>query len=330
MIALPAWVAGQAFPLLGGPVLAILAGILITMAAPKLLKRELFKGLSFNEGVKYTSKKLLQVSIVLLGFNMNFFNVLRIGGMSLAVLACVFLTGFIMAYFGGRLLRLPGNTSVLIGVGTSVCGGSAIAAVAPVIRAQDEDVTRAISTIFLFNVAAVLIFPALGRFLGMDDTVFGVWAAAAINDTSSVVAAGTAWSHAAGYDIALEVATIVKLTRTLAIIPIAVFFAFYSTKKAAAGGAEGGGDFSFAKIFPWFILFFLGSALANTFLGLPQGLSPALVRVGQFAIVMAMAAIGLNTDFKSLFSSGAKPILLGGLSWLAVAAASLAALRLLF
>lgn len=322
-IALPAWYLGRIFPLFGGPIAAIFAGIILSFFLPNLLKHQLIKGFSFDEGVKYTSKKLLQYSIVLLGFGMNLFNILEVGGMSLIVMAFAFVTVFIVAFCLGRMLKLSGDTTTLIGVGTSICGGSAIAAIAPVIRAKDDDVTRAISTIFLFNVIAVLVFPALGHAAGMNDTIFGIWAGAAINDTSSVVAAGTIWSVAAGDNTALNVATIVKLTRTLMIIPIALFLALYTANKLKDKEA---GKLNFAKIFPWFILFFVAAAIVNTFLGLPAGISSFLVQIGKFVIIMAMAGIGLNTNLRSLFSSGIKPVFLGFICWAAIALVSIAVL----
>ena len=324
IISLPAWFIGKSFPFVSSPVIAILAGILISALAPNLLKLKFRGGISLNEGVKFTSKKLLQYSIVLLGFDMNLFNILRTGGTSLGVMLFTFLAVFVMAFCAGRVLKLPSNTTVLIGVGTSICGGSAIAAIAPVIRAEDEDVTRAISTIFLFNIIAIFIFPALGRALGMSDVSFGIWAGTAVNDTSSVVAAGTAWSNAVGNNTALAVATIVKLTRTLMIVPIALVLALYTANKLKNRET---GRFSFVKVFPWFVLFFVAAAIANTFLGLPAAVSSTLVQIGKFVIVMAMAAIGLNTNLKNLVSSGIKPIVLGCLCWSTVAIVSLIVLR---
>jgi uncharacterized integral membrane protein (TIGR00698 family) len=225
VIALPAWYIGRMFPLVSGPVVAILAGILISSLAPGATKARFGSGFSCGEGIKFTSKKILQYSIILLGFEMNLRNLMTAGGASLVVMVFTFLLVFLAAFFLGKLLKLSGKTTTLVGVGTAVCGGSAIAAVAPVIHAEEEDVTKAISTVFLFNIIAIFMFPALGRLIGMDDVAFGIWAGTAINDTSSVVAAGTAWSTAAGSNMALNVATIVKLTRTLMIVPIALFLA---------------------------------------------------------------------------------------------------------
>jgi uncharacterized integral membrane protein (TIGR00698 family) len=322
-IALPSWLLGRAFPLIGGPVTAIVAGILISLFFPKLINFQFGKDITLGEGVKFTSKKLLQYSIVLLGFDMNLYNIINAGRMSLLVMAFTFLTVFLMAFFAGKALKLSGNTTILIGVGTSICGGSAIAAVAPVIKAEDEDVTRAISTIFLFNLIAVFVFPALGRLMGMGDISFGIWAGTAINDTSWVVADETERRNAAGNNTALNFATIVKLTRTLMIVPIALVLAIYTAKKSESKEA---GSINFVKVFPWFVLLFMAAAIANTFLNIAPDTSATLFQIGKFIIIMAMAAIGLNTNLRSLFANGVKPLVLGLFCWLTVALVSIAVL----
>ncbi|MBQ0078700.1 MAG: YeiH family putative sulfate export transporter [Eubacterium sp.] len=315
LLAIPAFLLGKAFPIIGGPVFGILLGMILAFVKrPPILER----------GIKFTSKYILQYSIVLLGFEMNLFNVLKVGGQSLAVMVFTLSASFVTAYFAGKALKVDGNSSVLIGVGTSICGGSAIAATAPVIRAKDEEVAQAISTIFLFNIIAVFIFPALGRLMGMTDVGFGMWAGTAINDTSSVVAAGASWSAVAGNNTALAFATIVKLTRTLMIVPITLVLAFYTTRKAKREAAESGdSNYSIAKIFPYFVLGFVATAILNTVLPIPEAVSAGLVQVGKFMIIMAMTAIGLNTNLKKLLTNGLRPIGLGLCCWFAVAVVSL-------
>lgn len=328
-IALPSWFLGKAFPLIGGPVFGILFGMILIMIFPNLLKG------TAESGVKYTSKKILQYSIILLGFEMNLFNIIKVGGQSLLVMIFTLTSAFLVAYFVGNLLHLKGKMTTLIGVGTSICGGSAIAATAPVIRAGDEDVAHAISTIFLFNIIAVFIFPPLGHLLQMSDVGFGMWAGTAINDTSSVVAAGVSWSSVAGNNVALEFATIVKLTRTLMIVPITLVLAIYTSKQlqkdalqtsqsASADPSVPEVAFKFSKVFPWFVIGFLATALINTFAGLPPEISHYMVLVGKFMIVMAMSAIGLNTNLKKLITNGYKPICLGLCCWFSVSVVSLA------
>ena len=312
-IAAPAWLLGRAYPIIGGPVFGIIFGMILTMAFPALH--------SFNDGIKYTSKKLLQYSIILLGFEMNLFQVIKVGGQSLFVIIFTLSASFLTAFFVGRALKLDGKMTALIGIGTSICGGSAIAAAAPVIGAKDEDIAHAISTIFLFNIVAVFIFPALGHLLGMNDIGFGMWAGTAINDTSSVVAAGVSWSAAAGNNTALAYATIVKLTRTLMIVPITLVLAVYTAQKNKSNDTSS--DFNLIKIFPWFVIGFAAASILNTFAGMPASVTHILAVTGKFMIVMAMAAIGLNTNPKKLFTNGLKPIFLGLCCWFAVAGVSL-------
>ncbi len=325
-IAFPAWALGKLVPVIGGPVFGIIIGMLLAFAKrPEKLE----------QGIKFTSKYILQLSIILLGFEMNLFNIFKVGGQSLAVMVFTLTSSFITAYLVGKAMKLDSSTTVLIGVGTSICGGSAIAATAPVIGAKDQEVAHAISTIFLFNVMAVFIFPPLGHLIGLSDFGFGMWAGTAINDTSSVVAAGAAWSSAAGNNTALGFATIVKLTRTLMIVPITLVLAVYTTRKlrakASADTAASGstGNLSIIKIFPWFVLGFVLTAILNTFLPIPDSTSHLLVEIGKFMIVMAMTAIGLNTNIKKLLTNGIRPIGLGLSCWFVVAAVSLIVQRVI-
>ena len=328
---MPAWFFGNMFPIVGSPVIGIIFGMLVTMFFPKILSAKLFANVfneaAFEDGVKYTSKKILQYSIILLGFSMNLFHVLKVGTESLSIIIITLTASFTTAYFVGKMLGLDGKMTTLIGVGTSICGGSAIAATAPVIKAKDADVAHAISTIFLFNIIAVFIFPALGAAFGMSDIGFGMWAGTAINDTSSVVAAGAAWSNMVGNDKALAYATIVKLTRTLMIVPITLVLAFFTARNAKKEMASAE-SFSIASVFPWFVLWFLVTAVINTFFELGTA-SAIFVIIGKYMIVMAMVAIGLNTDLKKLIRNGFKPIFLGVCCWSAVAVVSLLVQRII-
>lgn len=304
LFAVPAYFLGKQFPIIGGPVFGILFGIIAAS-----FKRPA----SLEAGIKFTGKKILQYSIILLGFEMNLYNVLQVGTESLSVMFFTLAAAFGFAYLGGKMLKLDRNTTTLIGAGTAICGGSAIAAVAPVIGAKDKEVAFSISTIFLFNIIAVFIFPALGHFFNFSDTGFGMWAGTAINDTSSVVAAGYSYSNAAG-----DYATIVKLTRALMIVPICIILAIITAKEQAKSG-----NFSIAKIFPWFILWFVVASIVNTLNFLPGDLAKFLGDSGKFCIILAMSAIGLNTNLKQLINNGLRPILLGLICWIAVAVVSL-------
>lgn len=258
-------------------------------------------------GIKFTSKKVLKFAIILLGASLNIRTVLTVGRFSLTVMVFTLATCFGLGALIGRALGLNWKTSSLINAGTGICGGSAIAAIAPVIEATDLDIAYGLSATFLFDTVMIVVFPIFGRWLGLSDAAFGLWAGTAVNDTSSVVATGYAFSEAAG-----DFATMVKLTRTLAIIPAVLAFAAISLhlKKKEQSGAEGV-KVSIRSIFPWFILGFL--ALSGlTSLGLiPVGAAAALKSVSKFLMVAALAAIGLNTDFKTLCRSGAKPMLHG-------------------
>jgi len=312
-IAIPAWWLGTDFSIIGGPIFAILLGIIIRAAYPNILTR-------FSAGIKFTSKTLLQLAIILLGFGMNLFLVFQVGSQSLFIMVFTLSTAFLTAYLVGKALKINGKTTILIGVGTSICGASAIACTAPIVKAEDSDMAHAISTIFLFNIIAVFIFPALGHLMGMNDVGFGMWAGTAINDTSSVVAAAASWSASVGDNVALAFATIVKLTRTLMIVPISFVLAIVTNRKNTT--ETKGSSFHFVKVFPWFIVGFVLAAVVNTFAGLSIVTSGLLSQIGTFMIVMAMVAIGLNTNLRSLLSNGRKPIFLGLCCWFAVASVS--------
>lgn len=307
IIALVAYFLGRLVPVIGGPVLGITFGIL-TATLFKLPN-------SIWKGTKFTSKVVLQLAVILLGFEMSLASVVEVGRQSVVIIFLTLSASFLTAYLVGRRLQIHNKLAVLIGVGTAICGGSAIAAAAPAIEAEDQDVSFAISTIFLFNIVAVFLFPFIGHLLQMTDSGFGMWAGTAINDTSSVVAAGYSYSNAAG-----NFATIVKLTRSLMIVPITLGLALIY----ARGGSKAGSNFSFVKVFPWFVVGFLAAAVLNSTGVIPAGLAAGLAKTGKFLIIAAMAAIGLNTDLKSFKTTGPRAILLGASTWLAVLLTSLA------
>ena len=327
-IALPAWLLGRQFDIIGGPVFAILIG----MAAASMLRSR--DTSAFAPGIAYTSKKVLQYAVILLGFGLNLAQIAQVGATSLPIIISTITTSLVIAFVLSRALKIPAKISTLVGVGSSICGGSAIAATAPVIDADDEEIAQAISVIFLFNIVAALIFPALGGMLGLTNEGFGLFAGTAVNDTSSVTAAAAAWDGMHPGANTLDTATIVKLTRTLAIIPITLVLAFLqvrSARKAAAAGesAEGAGSFNLAKIFPVFILFFVLASVITTVFALPAEVTSPVKELSKFLIVMAMAAIGLNTDLVKLVRTGGKPILMGFCCWVGIAAVSLGMQHLL-
>jgi uncharacterized integral membrane protein (TIGR00698 family) len=223
------------------------------------------------------------------------------------------LTCFGGGFLVGKALGLNWKLSNLISAGTGICGGSAIAAIAPVIDADDTDIAYAMSATFLFDIAMIILFPILGRMMGLSDIAYGLWSGTAVNDTSSVVAAGYAFSEGAG-----DFATMVKLTRTLSIIPTVLVFAFINVKlKAkqalAQGGSvvENGKKVNILSLFPWFILGFIGLALVNSLGLIPAGVSTAAKEGSKFLMIAALAAIGLNTSFKDMKKSGLAPMIHG-------------------
>ena len=214
----------------------LIGSAVIAMFVGMFLNKIISKTTIFAGGIKFTSKKLLKFAIILLGLSLNITTVLQVGRMSLTVMIFTLLTCFGGGYFIGRALGLNWKLSNLISAGTGICGGSAIAAISSVIDADDDDVAYAMSATFIFDMAMIVLFPIMGRALGMTDEAFGIWAGTAVNDTSSVVATGYAFSEAAG-----DFSTMVKLTRTLSIIPTVIAFAFiqlHLKKKEAEKNSE--------------------------------------------------------------------------------------------
>lgn len=328
VIAIACWLLGQYLPVVGGPVFAIVTGMIIAVFYKNKRRTK--------SGIALTSKYVLQLAVVLLGFGLNLTDIARVGKTSLPVIIATISTSLIMSFILYKALHIPANASILVGVGSSICGGSAIAATAPVIHANDEEVAQAISVIFFFNVIAAVIFPFLGGALHLTNQGFGLFAGTAVNDTSSVTAAASAWDGMhAGADT-LDMATIVKLTRTLAIIPITLALALYQAWKAkkqsgamsVASDKSGavGNSFHLKKVFPMFILFFLLASVVTTAAssaGMSAHFFEPLKSLSKFFIIMAMAAIGLNTDIVKMIKTSGKALLQGMICWVAIAIASL-------
>ena len=319
ILSIPGYLLGRIFPVVGGPVFAMLIGMLISTG---LHDRE-----RFQAGIAFTSKKILQYAVILLGFGLNLSEIAKVGATSLPIICTTITISLVIAFLIRKGLHMPNNISVLVGVGSSICGGSAIAATAPVIGADDEEIAQSISVIFLFNILAALFFPTLGGMMGMSNEGFGLFAGTAINDTSSVTAAAATWDTLHGTNGAvLEYATIVKLTRTLAIIPITLALAFWRTWQVKRGGGVSNGSFELKKIFPFFILFFVLASIITT-VSTMVGSDPALFQpfkaLSKYLIILAMAAIGLNTDLVKLVKTGGKPIFMGVCCWAGITFASL-------
>lgn len=315
-VGLIAYLLGKALPIIGGPVFAILLGILL---------HPVKRPHHMDSGIQFSSKKILQLAVILLGFGLNLKEIIVVGKSSLLIILSTISCALILSFFLAKILHIEKDVAILVGVGSSICGGSAIAATAPVIEAKDEDIATAISVIFLFNIIAALIFPSIGANLGFSHEGFGMWAGTAINDTSSVVAAGQTWSTMFHDDTALQYATIVKLTRTLAIIPITfVLGIIHSEEKAGWGHPK-----MILQLIPKFILLFLLASVITTFIPLPEALISLLKDSSKYFITVAMAAIGLKTNLKKLMQEGGKPILQGLICWVGIICVSLLMQKLL-
>ncbi|MBP3275825.1 YeiH family protein [Kandleria sp.] len=314
LIALPSWLLGKQFPIVGGAVIAILLGMIITLFWNNKGKAQ--------SGIQFTSKFILQSAVVLLGFGMNLSVILQTGKESLPIIIGTISTSLIVAWILHKIMHIPGNISTLIGVGSSICGGSAIAATAPVIDADDHEVAQAISVIFLFNALAALFFPIFGKIIGFSHIsghAFGIFAGTAINDTSSVTAAASTWDSMWKLGSqTLDQAVTVKLTRTLAIIPIVLgLSAIRSHDKK---------NFTLKKSLPVFIIYFIIASLITTIalhFGISSNIFAPFKELSKFFIIMAMAAIGLNSNVIKLIKTGGKPIVLGGICWMAITIVSL-------
>lgn len=318
-IAVIATIAGRFIPLIGAPVTAIIIGVILaTIRRP---------GARYAPGIKTASKFVLQLSVVVLGSQLSLAEIARVGLESLPVMIGTLIVCLVAAFFVGKALGIVGDLRTLIGVGTGICGASAIAAVTPVIGAVSIDVAYAISTIFLFNVAAVLLFPVLGHVLGLSQHAFGLFAGTAVNDMSSVVATATTYGPAA-----TQFAVVVKLVRTLMIIPIALGLSAWAGRKSAQAEnhppAEEttGGERRRVNVFrlvPWFLIGFILVAAVNSIGFIPEAIHPTLSTISVFLITIALAAIGLSTDLAGFKKAGARPLILGGLLWVIVTLASL-------
>ncbi|SCY75448.1 YeiH family protein [Alkaliphilus peptidifermentans] len=295
--------------IIGAGVFALLIGMLLN---PVVSKYDIFEN-----GLSFTSKKILRFAIILMGFTLSFSQVIEIGKFSLIVMVFTLFTAFAGGYLLGRLLKMDWKLSGLISAGTGICGGSAVAAIAPVIDANDGDIAYAISATIIFDIIMVILFPLMGTYFGMTDLGYGLWAGTAINDTSSVVAAGYAFSDVAG-----NFSVIVKLTRTFSIVPVVLVFSYinasvkrrsYNTvsEENQVENPNRNNKVDIKKIFPWFILMFLGMVAIKSSGVIPQTVSDTISSTSKFLMVMSLGAIGLKTNFSSLSKSGFTPILHG-------------------
>ena len=285
--------------LLGASIIALFMGTIIN---------SFFHPVWIKPALKFTSKKLLKVAIILLGASLSVKTIMSVGKMTFLVMVFTFAMCFGGGYFIRRLFKLNWKLSNLISAGTGICGGSAVAAIAPVIDAEDKDIAFALSSTFLFDMVMVALYPLMGKALGMSDIAYGIWAGTSVNDTASVVASGYAFSEAAG-----DFATMVKLTRTIAIIPTVLVFAWIGTrvKRKELQAAGDGQTVNVAKIIPWFICGFLALAIAGSLGVIPAEVTGIMKQISKFLMVSALAAIGLSTSLTDFKKAGLAPMFYG-------------------
>ena len=285
--------------LLGASIIALFMGTIInSFFHPEWMKPAL----------KFTSKRILKAAIVLLGASLSVGTIMSVGKMTFFVMLFTFAMCFGAGYFIRKLFGLNWKLSNLISAGTGICGGSAVAAIAPVIDADDKDIAFAMSSTFLFDMVMIALYPLMGKALGMSDIAYAIWAGTSVNDTASVVASGYAFSEAAG-----DFATMVKLTRTIAIIPTVLVFAWIGVrmKKKEMQTTGVGNKVNMMKIIPWFIGGFLLLAIINSAGLIPANVSGIMKGTSKFLMVTALAAIGLNTSLLDFKKAGLRPMFYG-------------------
>ncbi len=285
------------------PAIALFAGIVLALTI----------GNPFPVFSKKVSKYLLQVAVVGLGFGMNLHESLAAGKEGI-MFTIVSVTGvMVIGYLIGRAMGILPKLSYLISAGTAICGGSAIAAVAPVVNADDDETSMSLAVIFTLNAIALFIFPPIGQLLGLDQQQFGTWAAIAIHDTSSVVGAASIYGEEA-----LKVATTIKLTRALWIIPLSLVSMLFFRKKNDDGKTR--------ISIPWFIFLFILAMVFNTFVSIPEGISKAISIFSHKSLSVTLFLIGSGMSLDSIRKTGVKPVLLGVILWFLISVVTLAVL----
>lgn len=321
--------------IIGAPMISLFIGILIANVCPGRILDKLKKGASF------ASKYLLKAGIIITGATLSFKAVVGVGLSALPLIIFNICLSFLVACLAGRAMGVAGNTRVLVGGGTAICGGTAIATLTPIVKAKEEEMAYAMAAIFLFDILAAVMWPYAARAMSFTAQQYGFLGGLAISDTSSVTAAGATFDAITGGMTAVingemltggDMAVVVKLTRTvmLVFVAIAVMLAGMFRSGANETGVQNG---SFArrtlKAFPLFVLGFLLTAILNTtidFGGISLGavtLKALCAKASKYFISCALAGVGFKIKFRELFTKGAKPVLLGGCTWLAVAASTL-------
>ncbi|SMB91670.1 conserved hypothetical integral membrane protein [Desulfonispora thiosulfatigenes DSM 11270] len=287
---------------ISGVILAILIGILI--------KNTVKVGDSFQPGIRFALQKVLKGAIILLGLSLSFTAVLKTGADALIIILICVTAAISLTFFIGKKMGLPDKLAALIGIGCAICGSTAICAAAPAIEAEDEDVTFSVATITLFGVVAIFLYPIIGKMLLLTDMQFGTWSGIAVHETAQVIAAGFAYSDEAG-----KIATVVKLTRTVLLAPLVLIFGIIYARQKQGSTTQ---KVNYLRIFPWFVLGFIALAIFRTYgdtIWMDSAQWTAFLAQGKtiakFLIVVAMAGVGLLTNFEDMKRVGIKPFIVG-------------------
>lgn len=324
-VVLASWLAlklGSVLPLLGSSILAIIIGVIVRQTP-------LYKRLD-QKVIKFVSKYFLKAGIVLLGFTMSMRVIGEVGLSVIVVLAAVIIASILTAFLFNKTLKLDNKMALLIGIGTSICGGSAIATVAPIIEAEDDEVAVSVTTVFIYSMVALIVLPVIGRALSYSDQLYGVLAGAAVNDTASVVAAAFDWSSEAG-----SVATVVKLVRTLFLVLVSIGVIYYRLRQEKLSNNNSGQSAKInwrdvLSVVPVFVVLFVVAVVIASVFNLPAGLTSVLNRISKFLMTGALLVIGLGVDIQEIKEAGFKPVLLGGLCWLAVLLVTILMIRVFY
>lgn len=307
-------IGGFTYYLHGIPTFSMVSMITIAIALGIVIGNAIKLPNLFKPGINFSGKRILKLAIIILGFKLNFNDAIRIGHIGFGVTFITIISTFIFTYWLGKKLGLNDKLIQLIAAGTSICGTSAVVAINAVIHASDEDTAYSVTMITTYSIIAMLIYPVIGAILHLSPTEFGFWSGFSIQQTSHVIATSFQYGAVSG-----DLATISKLSRVIYLVPAVILLGLLSS----CNYGKNRQNLLTNITIPWFIILFLGMSLINTYVPLETNLKEALINLDTFLFVVAMVAIGLDTKFKAIATTGLKPFYLAGLSWLFIAFNSL-------
>lgn len=314
---------GGNIPLLGTSISAILIGAAIRHTP-------LF-GLLDKVITKFVSSYLLKTGIVLLGFTLSLRILNQVGLNVLVIILAVITVSILASFLGNKVLKIDNKLALLIGIGTSICGGSAIVAAAPLIEVEDEDIAVSITTMFIYSMLALLLLPTLGVMFNFTNQLYGILAGVAVNDTASVVATAFDWHQEAG-----NIATVVKLVRTLFIVPVTIGLIYYKyLQNAKITKSQGAKRIAIdwkqiQRNIPMFVVFFVLAVLVSSVITLPAPLTSTISQISKLFMTIALITIGLGVHIKQIQKAGIKPVILGAACWLAVVTISMLLITVMY